>query len=219
MTIPPDPTPVEPRDAATVLLLRERHGLEVYVMVRQATMEFAAGAAVFPGGGVAPVDATDAVAAAAATGWGARMDCLDELAGAVVACAVRETQEETGVVLRAGDLGLWDAWTTPERSPVRYRTWFFTAALPDGQEPAELSTESSSARWVRPAEALDLADEGSWDLRPPTYSAMLRLATFGTVAEVMAATREASVRMYTPTYVGDRTTVPAWAEELKAARG
>src|SRR4051794_20987997 len=55
-------TPAEPRDAATVVLLREgtsagaADGPEVYLLRRQASMAFAAGMCVFPGGGVDPRD-------------------------------------------------------------------------------------------------------------------------------------------------------------------
>lgn len=56
--------PVPARDAATVVLLRD-DPLEVYLLRRQATMAFAAGAYVFPGGSVDPRDADQAVAWAA----------------------------------------------------------------------------------------------------------------------------------------------------------
>ncbi|MFD0888208.1 NUDIX hydrolase, partial [Streptosporangium algeriense] len=50
--------PVPARDAATVVLLREdpRRGVEVYLLRRRASMAFAAGACVFPGGSVDPRD-------------------------------------------------------------------------------------------------------------------------------------------------------------------
>ena len=54
-----DATPVEPRDAATVVLLRTATGgggLEVYLLRRHGVMAFAAGMCVFPGGGVDPRD-------------------------------------------------------------------------------------------------------------------------------------------------------------------
>ena len=56
-------TPAEPRDAATVVLLRDanRHR-EVYLLRRQTSMAFAAGMCVFPGGGVDPRDFDAAVA-------------------------------------------------------------------------------------------------------------------------------------------------------------
>ena len=50
-------SPVEPRDAATVILLRpSEHGPSVYYLRRQVSMDFAGGMCVYPGGGVDPRD-------------------------------------------------------------------------------------------------------------------------------------------------------------------
>jgi 8-oxo-dGTP pyrophosphatase MutT (NUDIX family) len=57
--------PAEPRDAATVMLLRSAGapgGLEVYMLRRKSSMAFAPGAFVFPGGSVDPRDADEHVA-------------------------------------------------------------------------------------------------------------------------------------------------------------
>lgn len=206
-------SPVQPRDAATVLLLRDgADGVEVFVMVRHTSMAFAGGMVAFPGGGVSAEDVLDGDA------WAARLGVTPVEAGAVVACAVRELEEETGAVVSLDEIGLWDAWTTPEFEPRRYRTWFFTAALPEGQEALELSTESSAVEWLTPVEALRRADAGEWMMLPPTYCSMLRLATFGSVAEVMEATRGASVEMFMPRLDGETLSMPAWAEPLWAQR-
>lgn len=97
-------TPVEPRDAATVLLLRpgSSSGPEVYLLRRQLTMGFAAGMAVFPGGGVDVRDAElpDACwAGPSASEWARRLGVDESRARALVAAAVRETFEECGVLL------------------------------------------------------------------------------------------------------------------------
>ena len=58
-------TPAEPRDAATVILMRPgptRCGPELYLLRRQTSMAFAGGMCVFPGGGVDPRDFDHAVA-------------------------------------------------------------------------------------------------------------------------------------------------------------
>ena len=50
-------TPAEPRDAATVVLMRPgTDGPELYLLRRQTSMAFAGGMCVFPGGGVDPRD-------------------------------------------------------------------------------------------------------------------------------------------------------------------
>ncbi len=92
-----------PRDAATVILLRDgARGLEVYLIRRVSSMAFAAGACVYPGGSVdlrdshlpdrywhgpPPAEWTGALAAG------------EDLARALVCAAVRETFEESGIVL------------------------------------------------------------------------------------------------------------------------
>jgi 8-oxo-dGTP pyrophosphatase MutT (NUDIX family) len=100
-------TPAEPRNAATVVLLREgttggsSGGPEVYLLRRQASMAFAAGMCVFPGGGVDPRDFDHAVAWAgpAPTEWAVRLGTDEATARALVCAAVRETFEESGVLL------------------------------------------------------------------------------------------------------------------------
>ncbi|GAB7003537.1 hypothetical protein JCM18899A_10080 [Nocardioides sp. AN3] len=202
--------PVEPRDAATVLLLRDgADGPEVYVMVRHRGMAFAGGMVAFPGGGVEPTDAADLP-----PDWPDRLGASPAEAAAVVGAALREVEEETGVVLGLDDLGLWDAWTTPEFEPRRYRTWFFVARMPAGQEARELSTESASVHWTSPAAALARVESGEWSMLPPTYLSIRRLGTFDSVQHVIDVAREARVEMFTPRVEGEAMTVPQWATVL-----
>lgn len=206
-------TPVEPRDASTVLLLRPgtgSGGLEVFVMRRRRSMAFAGGMVAFPGGGVSHHDVAEVE-----DHWVSRLGAASPArAAGVVGAAIRELEEETGVVVTPADLGLWDAWTTPVFEPRRYRTWFFTAVLPEGQEALELSTESSSVEWVSAAAALDRSDAGEWTMLPPTYASMLRLATFDSIDDIVAATAAASVEMFTPALDGELLTQPAWLDAL-----
>ncbi|WP_142052444.1 NUDIX hydrolase [Pseudonocardia kunmingensis] len=107
------PAPVDPRPAATVLLLRDhpapppgRTPLQVFLQRRVAGMVFAGGMTVFPGGGV---DAGDRTEAEHWTGpdsqwWGDRFGHPAELGGALVHAAVRETFEECGVLLAGPDV-------------------------------------------------------------------------------------------------------------------
>jgi 8-oxo-dGTP pyrophosphatase MutT (NUDIX family) len=100
--------PVAARDAATVMLLRSAAagasagwGIEVYMLCRKPTMAFAPGAYVFPGGSVDARDADGEVAWAGpdAAAWGRILDAPPELARALLCAAVRETFEESGVLL------------------------------------------------------------------------------------------------------------------------
>ncbi len=94
--------PAQPRDAATVVLLRQgSSGPEIYLLRRQVSMEFAGGMCVFPGGGVDPRD-FDAAVAWAGPGpaeWARRLGTDEAMARALVCAAVRETFEESGVLL------------------------------------------------------------------------------------------------------------------------
>lgn len=95
-------TPVAPRAAATVVLLRDRGDqLEVYLLRRVATMAFAAGMHVFPGGSVDPRDSHPGIAWAgpSASAWARQLICDEDLARALVCAAVREAFEESGVLL------------------------------------------------------------------------------------------------------------------------
>jgi 8-oxo-dGTP pyrophosphatase MutT (NUDIX family) len=84
------------------VLLRDRSdGIEAYLLRRQTSMAFAAGMYVFPGGGV---DARDADASIAWAGpspaqWAERLGVGEPLARELVSAAVRETFEESGVLL------------------------------------------------------------------------------------------------------------------------
>ena len=100
-------TPAEPRDAATVVLMRASDaGPSVYLLRRQTSMAFAGGMCVFPGGGVDPRDFDHGVgwAGPAPEEWASRLGTSQDLARALVCAAVRETFEESGVLL-AGPSG------------------------------------------------------------------------------------------------------------------
>jgi 8-oxo-dGTP pyrophosphatase MutT (NUDIX family) len=133
--------------AASVVLLRDSEiGLETYLLHRHARMLFAPSTVVFPGGRVDPVD----------------HDGPDPIhPNSIRRCAIRETTEETGVVLAEVDLHPWAHWITPEIEPRRYDTWFFAAAMPDDLEAVDISGETERAEWSTPREALAAERSGS----------------------------------------------------------
>jgi 8-oxo-dGTP pyrophosphatase MutT (NUDIX family) len=109
-----------PRDAATVMLLRaagrdraaqadgraaeaetQADGVEVFMLRRRQSMPFAPGASVFPGGSVDSRDADREVAWAGpdASEWAGWLGTTPELARGLLCAAVRETFEESGVLL------------------------------------------------------------------------------------------------------------------------
>jgi 8-oxo-dGTP pyrophosphatase MutT (NUDIX family) len=98
----------EPRQAATVLLLRDGPpGLEVYVQRRTKGMPFAGGMTAYPGGGVDDRDGDTEIAWAGPSPaqWAAAFGCDERIARELVCAAVRETFEEAGVLLAGSDDG------------------------------------------------------------------------------------------------------------------
>lgn len=187
-----------PKDAAAVILLKNG---EVFLAQRNPKTPFLGGWHAFPGG---KIDAGDAEIAV--------VNCDDKNAAKYIVCAVRETFEETGVLLvRNGDKmtrgqrasllddlmsgrstfaeildhwGLWiDAedfiytgyWTTPQFSPVRFKTRFYIAECPQKQQPITES-ELVEGRFLKFENALDLWRKGEILISPPVLIALQELA-------------------------------------------
>ncbi|MER5225396.1 NUDIX hydrolase [Streptomyces flaveus] len=225
-------TPVTPKRAATVMLLKDTDGTPaVHMLRRRASMAFAGGAYAYPGGGVDPRDDERQIRWTGPTRawWASRLGVDETSAQAIVCAAVRETYEEAGVllagptpdsvvgdttgddweadrealvardvsfaeflerrglVLRSDLLGAWTRWITPEFEPRRYDTWFFVAALPEGQRTRNASTEADSTVWIRPGEAADAYDKGDLLMMPPTIATLRQLRSYATAAEALAA--------------------------------
>ena len=266
--------PAEPRNAATVVLLRPApaeaggEGPEIYLMRRQMSMAFAGGMWVFPGGGVDPSDADPAVRWAGPTPaeWALALGVDESLARSLVCAAVRETFEESGVllagedadsvvadttgddweadrvalesrelsfhdfllrrglVLRSDLLGAFAGWLTPIFEPRRYRTWFFVAALPEGQVTRDISSESSEVEWRTALSAAREALAGNVVMMPPTFQNCLDVAQYATPREVLAAAAGRRIEMFMPevtaTAEGDfsLTAHPQW-DELRQRSG
>src|SRR5258706_6763228 len=102
---PAPQTPSQPRDAATVVVLRDGatrgRGIEVYLIKRSRMMDFMANAHVFPGGRLDKNDSSASACALLSAGTAALHERLGEplpamhAAGPYVA-AIRETFAETG---------------------------------------------------------------------------------------------------------------------------
>ena len=146
--------PTEPRLAATVMLVRRvdadhvsewrstaapadrmapPNGIEVFMIRRQRTMAVAPNAAVFPGGRVDLRDSDTGIPwlGAGPAEWAHRIGRDEETARRVVVCAIRETFEESGVLLaRAADGSdapldtSGDAWLEERRLLVEHEVAF-----------------------------------------------------------------------------------------------
>lgn len=222
--------PPEPVDATTVVLLRDTAaGPEVLLMRRPATMAFAPGMFVFPGGRVDPgQDRLPHVEGELRIG----PSTDPPRARALTVAGVRETFEEAGVLLAVDTSGRhvppdqsWDAdrrasevtgafpavlarrrltihsehlvpiahWVTPEVESRRFDTRFLAARLPEGQVVHPHQSETESAHWITPDEALDTHDRGGLPMLAPTVAVLAQLAEHRSVAEALRSAAASTV--------------------------
>ena len=157
-----DAEPAEPRDAATVVLLRPgADGTEVYLLRRQTSMAFAGGMCVFPGGGVDPRDFDDELvdrglwAGPSPAEWASRLGCDEPKARALVCAAVRETFEESGVLLAGSSVDDVVADTTgddweADRVALETRELSMTAFLENRSLVLRTDLLGAWAGWLTP---------------------------------------------------------------------
>lgn len=212
--------PVEPRPAASVVLVRRADPLEVLLVRRRGGGTFG-DLVVFPGGTVEPDDRE----------YGALHPAPD---GAQRAAVLRELAEETGLLvledevvpvghatgvydwLRAErrDLGLESLtmvsrWVTPPVMPYRFDTWFYVLAVAGVPEVVVDGDEVVGYVWARPEEALVHAEQGRWQMILPTLAHLRWLSRRSSVDDVVASARGADGRtLITPEVREDGSMVP-----------
>ena len=126
--------------AATVVLIRDvKKGIEVLLLRRSSKLKFVGGAWVFPGGKIDKKDFSE--------------ENSSDTETAARNAAVRETQEEAGLVIRPDDLIYFSHWTTPPESPKRYDTWFFISGVDSGNVVVD-GSEMKEHGWFNPEEVL-----------------------------------------------------------------
>jgi 8-oxo-dGTP pyrophosphatase MutT (NUDIX family) len=175
--------PTEPRQAATVILLRGgAEELEVLLVRRNEKARFMGGVWVFPGG---------AVDAGEGDGDGAHR-----------AAAIRELREEAAIEL-GESVGLvkFSRWITPAAVKIRFDTHFFLAPLPPGQEPRIDGEECIDLGWFRPRAALEAHAADRIALVFPTIKHLEQLADFSSVDELLAYARGRDVLPVEPRVV------------------
>ncbi len=155
--------PVEPRQAASVILLRGGgEALEVLLVRRTPQARFMGGVWVFPGGAV---DAHE--------GDG------DE---AHRTAALRELSEEAAIELDdPAALVKFSRWITPAEVKIRFDTHFFLAPLPAGQEPRIDGEECVDLGWFTPRAALEAHVAEQIALVFPTIKHLEQLSDFASV--------------------------------------
>lgn len=172
-----------PRPAATVIVLRGgSQRLEVLLVKRNPDARFMGGAWVFPGGAVNRQE-----------GHGDH---------ALRAAALRELEEEAGIVLSSAErLIPFSRWITPAQVKIRFDTVFYLASLPEGTTAKVDGREVVDARWYGPRQALEAASGGELFLVFPTIKHLEQLSAFGSAAELMEHASGREVRPVEPRVV------------------
>lgn len=167
---------VEIRPAATVILLRDREGLEVLTQRRSHAMAFAPGAYAFPGGALEPQDY--------------------EQPDPYISAAVRELREETGLAIDSSSLILWAHWITPPGRTRRFDTFFYVALAPDNSDEFVGDAESEGHLWISPRTLLAKFEADEVSMLPPTYITLQELAEFATAHDVLTATEHREITFF-----------------------
>lgn len=224
-----------PRDAATLLLLRDgAHGVEVFCVERNKKSRFLGGAIVFPGGRVEAHDGDDA--------WSALVNEPASALRAFGVAACRETLEEAALLLaepvvsdedvlalrtrQAADAGALRAflterhkkldlralvpvsrWITPKVESRRFDARFFVARAPQGQHGAHDMSETMASFWDTPRAILDWFDWSELMLAPPTHRTLETLGGCDDVAAALAMARRACLDPICPELVPQADTL------------
>ncbi len=161
--------PVKPRDAATLIVWRNgSDGVEVLMGRRSRRAAFVPDFFVFPGGRLDPLDhdvqAATPLDPALIGGMGVRGSA--KMAQALAVTAVRETYEETGLLLaERGDIGRvthpdWAAWKDRGIAPALGRLGYFGRAVTSPVSPIRFNARF----FIVPAERLEGRIGGSGEL-------------------------------------------------------
>jgi 8-oxo-dGTP pyrophosphatase MutT (NUDIX family) len=216
--------------AATLVVWRDTGtSPEILIVERAATLAFAAGAIVFPGGRVDQADRELAMA-------------LGRPDDATKVTAIRETIEETGILPAIGpvesNLGLalqhqlhqgadfgellqdhdlmldldaltpFARWMPAFKQPRKFDTLFFLASAPPGDwQPNPQEGECVAAEWANPAELLDRISQGTASAIFPTKRNLERLAQHASFDAAIADAHGHSLETIIP-----------WVEEIGGQR-
>ena len=119
-----------------------------------------------------------ASAAADADIAGARARLLDGAPFAALAA-------ELDLKIEATKLTPYARWITPKMESRRFDTRFYVAVVPEGQTASHDGTETTSAAWMRPTDAIEEMHAGRIKLAPPTVRTLHWLTGFKTTDAVI----------------------------------
>ncbi|MGZ0711376.1 NUDIX hydrolase (plasmid) [Coraliomargarita sp. W4R53] len=184
--------------AATVVIVRDSAGGPEVLLIERPDRGSFAGAWVFPGGKLEASDHSD--------------DDTNEEAPAQRA-GIRETLEETGLVLDETATQTLSRWDPPPGLPLRIRTWFFVAPAPPGIITLA-ADEAIASVWVRPVEMLTKHSNGEVTLYPPTWITLHNLAHHPDVESLISTVRMSAVQHFeTMARRGKSGPIMLWQED------
>jgi len=172
--VDPNAAPVKPRDAATMILWRQGpDGVEVLMGRRSRRAAFVPDFFVFPGGRLDAADRTVCAASPLHPTAVGRMAVRGSmpLAEALAVTAVRETYEETGLLLaETGDVGAmadagWEQWRTQGLAPGLGRLGYFGRAITSPTSPIRFHARF----FIAPSQAVRGELAGSGELSDLAY--------------------------------------------------
>lgn len=97
------------------------------------------------------------------------------------------------LVIASEAMAYFANWITPERSAKRFDTHFFLAAAPSDQVALHDGHEAVDSVWIAPAQAIERARAGTYQLRFPTQMNLQKLGRHAVPAAAMDAARSSRV--------------------------
>lgn len=216
------------KDAATIAVVRDgESGLEAFLMRRHSTMAFAPGMYVFPGGGVQDDDGEPLQwVGPSPQQWAERFSCEPDRAARLVVAAVRETFEETGVLLAGPDEHSVVGDTTDltqARDDLEAKRLSFSRFLADEKLVLRADLLGGWAHWITPSFEPRRYDTRFFVAALPQGQRIGTVSTeadkhlWAPLARVLAHVDDGTAAMLPPTAVTCRELAPLAASEVLAA--
>jgi glyoxylase-like metal-dependent hydrolase (beta-lactamase superfamily II)/8-oxo-dGTP pyrophosphatase MutT (NUDIX family) len=192
--------PATPRDASAIILLNQDFSRVLWAQ-RNPKLAFLGGWHAFPGGKFEAADAEIEIK----NGKGeefekyiatAVRECFEETGVLLVRGgekltkgqraslhddlisgrnAFKEILADWNLSIDAGDFFYTGFWTTPQFSPVRFKTRFFIAVCPAKQTPYAAITELQNVEFIEPGEALNRWKDSTVLISPPVLISLQEL--------------------------------------------
>lgn len=118
--------------------------------------------------------------------------CEYRMAGNLGKGWLKEWVKAGGRMLSLSSLAAWAHWITPEAFSARFDTRFFLAFMPEAQECAPDTRETTHGIWIQANRALERNVQGDLPLSPPTLVTLQELVEYGCFKDLQAHAAERS---------------------------